>query len=245
MSMTARKGLLVAALAAGVLLFHVLGLGRHLTLASLRANRELLVGWYEARPAAAVALFLAAYVAQTALSLPGAALLSLAAGAVFGVAAGTVYAVLGATLGAAAAFLAGRHLLRDAVLSRFGEALAPVNRELEERGLPYLLFLRLVPVFPFFLVNLAAAVTKIPFRTFLLGTFVGILPGGFVYVNAGANLASVRSLSDVASPRVLCAFALLGLFALAPALLARRKGRKARRPGGGDNGETPEGEGDP
>jgi uncharacterized membrane protein YdjX (TVP38/TMEM64 family) len=234
----AGKWLLLAAAAAAAALLHLLGLGRHLTLASLRENRELLAAWYSAHPVAASSAFVAVYVVQTAFSLPGAAVLSLAAGAVFGVAAGTVLAVAGATLGAAASFVAVRYLFRDALLSRFGKALEPLNRELSERGLPYLLFLRLVPVFPFFLVNLAAGLTAIPFRTFLLGTVAGIVPGGLVYVNAGANLAAVRSPSDAASPRVLLALALMGLFALAPALHSRLR----RRRGGGGNGGIPPGE---
>lgn len=227
----------MAAFAAALLLFHALGLSRHLTVESLRENRALLAAWRDGHPVAAPLLFVAAYVVQTAFSLPGAAVLSLAAGALFGVAAGTAYAVLGATLGAAAAFLAVRHLLRDAVLRRFGRALAPIDRELSRRGLSYLLFLRLVPAFPFFLVNLAAAVTALPFRTFLLGTAVGIVPGGLVYVNAGANLAAVRGVADVASPRLLASLALLGLLALAPPLYGRFASRRKGR--GGDNGEAP------
>ena len=97
---------------------------------------------------------------------------------------------------------------------------------MEERGLNYLLFLRLVPVFPFFLINLAAGLTRLPLRTFVIGTMVGIIPGGFVYCNAGASLATITSLRGIASPRVLVSFALLGFFALIPALHARLKARK-------------------
>ena len=108
--------------------------------------------------------------------------------------------------------------------------LAGLNRELEARGFNYLLFLRLVPLFPFFLVNLAAGLTRLPLRTFVLGTMVGIIPGGFVYVNAGASLATIGSLRDVASPRVLGSFALLGLFALVPVIYGKlgKKGEPVR-----------------
>src|SRR6185369_4761674 len=99
------------------------------------------------------------------------------------------------------------------------------NKELEERGINYLLFLRLVPVFPFFLINLAAGLTRLPLRTFVLGTMIGIIPGGFVYCNAGASLATISSLKGIASPRVLGSFALLGLFALIPAIYSKYKGR--------------------
>jgi uncharacterized membrane protein YdjX (TVP38/TMEM64 family) len=167
---------------------------------------------------------MAVYVVQTALSLPGAAILSLAAGAIFGTFVGTVCAVIAATIGAALAFLVTRYLLHDAVQRRFGTRLETLNREIEARGLNYLLFLRLVPLFPFFLINLAAGLTRMPLRTFVVGTVFGIIPGGFVYCNAGASLAAVTSLREIASPRTLAAFALLGFFALVPAVY-----RKLRR----------------
>lgn len=214
--------LLLAALVAAGLFFY-LDLGRYLTLDALKANRASLLSYYEGHKTLTVAAFMAVYVAQTALSLPGAAVLSLAAGAIFGAVAGTVYAVVAATLGATLGFLVARYLLREIVLERFGGKLEGLNRELEERGFNYLLFLRLVPLFPFFLINLGAGVTRLPLRTFVLGTLIGIIPGGFVYVNAGASLASIDSLRDVASPRVLGSFALLGLFALVPVVYGKLK----------------------
>jgi uncharacterized membrane protein YdjX (TVP38/TMEM64 family) len=133
--------------------------------------------------------------------------------------------VVAATIGATLAFLVTRYLLREAVLGRFGGRLEGLNRELAARGFNYLLFLRLVPLFPFFLINLAAGLTRLPLRTFVLATLVGIIPGGFVYVNAGASLATVDSLAAIASPRVLGSFALLGLFALVPVFYGRWQGR--------------------
>ncbi|HWI40478.1 MAG TPA: VTT domain-containing protein, partial [Verrucomicrobiae bacterium] len=106
---------------------------------------------------------------------------------------------------------------------RFGDRAAKVNQALERKGLSYLLFLRLVPLFPFFLVNIAAALTRLPLSTYVLGTFLGIIPGGAVYVNAGASLGAISAPGDIASPRVLGSLALLGLFALAPALWSRLK----------------------
>jgi uncharacterized membrane protein YdjX (TVP38/TMEM64 family) len=218
--------LILAVVALAVALFFRFDLGRFLTLEALKANRQALLEFYAAHTAATVAAFMAVYIVQTALSLPGAAILSLAAGAIFGSIMGTVYACIAATIGATLAFLAARYLLRDAVLRRFGVRLEGMNRELEERGINYLLFLRLVPVFPFFLINLAAGLTRLPLRTFVLGTAIGIIPGGFVYVNAGASLAGITQLSGIASPRVLGSFVLLGLFALVPALYSKIKGRK-------------------
>ena len=208
--------LICAVLAVG--LFFWLDLGRFLTLESLKANRQALVDLYATHTLAMVAGFMAVYIIQTALSLPGAAILSLAAGAIFGTIMGTVYAVVSASIGATLAFLVTRYLLRDFVLARFGSRLEGMNRELEQRGFNYLLFLRLVPIFPFFLINLAAGLTRLPLRTFMIGTLLGIIPGGFVFVNAGASLATITSLSGILSPRVLGSFALLGLFALLPVL---------------------------
>jgi uncharacterized membrane protein YdjX (TVP38/TMEM64 family) len=126
------------------------------------------------------------------MALPGAVILSLSAGAIFGPLLGTTYAVTAASIGATLSFLITRYLLRETVLNRFGNKLEIINKELEERGINYLLFLRLVPIFPFFLINLAAGITRLPLRTFVLGTFFGIIPGGFVFVNAGPSLASIN-----------------------------------------------------
>lgn len=223
--MNLKKTLLLLAGALAVFLFFSFDLTRYLTLASLKANHQALLGYYAGHRAATVAGFMALYIIQTALSLPGAAILSLAAGAIFGPLLGTLYANLAATIGATIAFLVTRYLLRDLIINRFGSRLAGINREMEQRGFHYLLFLRLVPLFPFFLINLAAAVTRLPLRTFFFGTMIGIIPGGFVFVNAGASLATVDSLSAIATPRVLASLALLGLFALLPALYTKFKPR--------------------
>ncbi len=209
-----------------IVLFFYFDLKQYLTLASLKANHQLLLTFYAEHALLMVAAFMAIYIIQTALALPGATILSLSAGAIFGPLLGTIYAVSAASAGATLSFLVTRYLLRDAVLARFGNKLEGINQELERRGLNYLLFLRLVPVFPFFLINLAAGLTRLPLRIFMLGTFIGIIPGGFVFVNAGASLASISRLSDIASPRVLGSFALLGLFALIPALYAKLKARR-------------------
>ena len=224
--MNLKKILILSVVVVAVALFFYLDLERFLTLEALKANRQLLADYYAAHTVGTVAAFMVIYILQTALSLPGAAILSLAAGAIFGALAGTVYAVVAATVGATLAFLVTRYLLRDAILKRFGAKLEGLNRELEQRGWNYLLFLRLVPLFPFFLINLAAGLTRLPLRVFVLGTLVGIIPGGFVFVNAGASLATIDSLSDVASPRVLGSFLLLGLFALVPVLYGKLKQKR-------------------
>ncbi|HSE15031.1 MAG TPA: TVP38/TMEM64 family protein [Candidatus Deferrimicrobium sp.] len=217
--MKVRKILLLLAFAAVVAAFHFLDLGRYLTLESLKANRALLADLRAAHAFLFAAVFVLIYVVQTAFSLPGAAILSLAAGAIFGVLQGTLFVVTGATVGAVLAFLVSRTLLRDWVVRKFGARMEGIDRGLREHGLSYLLFLRLVPAFPFFLVNLACGVTGLPLRTYALGTLIGILPGSLVFVNAGASLAAIESVGQVATPRVLGSFALLGLFALLPTII--------------------------
>jgi len=223
--MNPKKLLIAVALLLVIVLFFWLDLGRFLTLDALKENRQALLAYYAGHVAVTVAAFMAIYIIQTALSLPGAAIMSLAAGAIFGPWWGTLYAMIAATIGATCAFLVTRYLLHDAVTHKFGTRLEGLNRELEQRGFNYLLFLRLVPIFPFFLINLAAGLTRLPLRTFVLGTAIGIIPGGFVYVNAGASLATITSLSGIASPRVLGSFALLGLFALVPTIYQKFKSR--------------------
>ncbi|MDD2463486.1 MAG: TVP38/TMEM64 family protein [Desulfobulbus sp.] len=214
--MNREKFFLLAFAALAILLFFLLDLDRFLTLESLKEHRQVLQQTANDAPQMSALVFMAIYIIQTALSLPGATILSLGAGVLFGSILGTVYAVVAATIGATLACLVSRYLLHDTVQRRFGARLEGINQELGERGFNYLLFLRLVPLFPFFLINLAAGLTRLPLRTFVLATMLGIIPGGFVYVNAGAGLAAINSLGDVASPRVLGSFALLGLFALVP-----------------------------
>ena len=224
--MNLKKSLLLLAAALAIGLFFVFDLGRFFTLTALKGNQLALADYYASHRLAMVAGFMSVYIIQTALSLPGAAIMSLAAGAIFGTAMGTLYAVVAATCGATLAFLVTRYLLHASVQRRFGPKLEKLNRELEERGLNYLLFLRLVPLFPFFLINLAAGLTRLPLRTFFIGTCIGIIPGGFVYVNAGASLATITSPKGIISPQVLGSFALLGLFALLPALYNKFKTRR-------------------
>jgi len=224
--MKARKVLILLVFAAVAGAYYYFDLGRFLTLSSLKANRVRLEDLRAAHTILFVASFVLIYIVQTAFSLPGAAVLSLASGAIFGVLQGTVYVVTGATIGAVLAFLVSRTLLRDWVVRKFGGRMEGIDRGLRENGFSYLLFLRLVPAFPFFLVNLACGVTGLPLRTYALGTFLGIMPGSLVFVNAGASLAAIESVSQVASPRVLGSFALLGLFALLPTIFKAVKKRR-------------------
>lgn len=221
--MSKKKIAIAGIVAVLIALFFFFDLGRYLTLEALKANRDALTAFNQKNRLVMAMAFIGVYIIQTALSLPGAAILSLAAGAVFGAVTGTLYVNIGATVGAVLAFLVARYLFHDVIQNKFGPRLEKINKELETRGFNYLLFLRLVPVFPFFLINLGAGLTKLPLRTFFFGTMIGIIPGSFVFCNAGASLATITSMSGIASPRVLGSFALLGLFALVPVLYQKAK----------------------
>ena len=158
------------------------------------------------------AIYFAGYVTIVALSLPAAAVLTLLGGAIFGFLLGTVLCSFAATTGATIAFLVARFLLRDMVLARFGDSLGPLNRGIEKDGAFYLFTLRLVPLFPFFVVNLAMALTPIRAFTYAWVTQVGILAGSAVFVNAGTQLARIESLDGILSPALIGSFVLLGVF---------------------------------
>ena len=198
--------LLVAAVAA----WFLLDLGHYLTLDQLKAQQAALERFYLANPLVVLAAFFAIYVIVTALSLPGAAIMTLAAGAIFGVATGTLLVSFASSIGATLAFLASRYLFHDAVQSRFGARLRAVNEGVARDGAFYLFSLRLVPVFPFFAVNLLMGLTPIRTWTYYWVSQVGMILGTIVYVNAGTQLARIESLSDVASPALLASFTALG-----------------------------------
>lgn len=165
----------------------------------------------------ALAFFLI-YLLATAFSLPSAAGLTLLAGALFGRLLGTVIASLASTLGATLAMLMSRFVLRDWVERRFGKRIAPLRQGIEKDGPFYLFMLRLLPIFPFFLINLGMGLISIPAATFALVSWIGMLPATFLYVNAGTELAALRSPADILSPSLLIALALLGI---APLLIKR------------------------
>ncbi len=190
------------------------GLGALLTLDNLKASRDALQAQVQAQPMATAAVFFAAYVAATALSIPGAVILTLAAGAMFGLGWGLLLVSFASSLGALLAFLVARYLLRDAIQARFGNALAPINEGVRKDGTLYLLTLRLVPVFPFWLINLLMGLTPMGAGRFYAVSQVGMLAGTVVYVNAGTQLAAIQSPGDILSPGLLGSFVLLGLFPL-------------------------------
>jgi pyruvate/2-oxoglutarate dehydrogenase complex dihydrolipoamide dehydrogenase (E3) component/uncharacterized membrane protein YdjX (TVP38/TMEM64 family) len=199
-------------------LFFALDLGRFLTLAALQQRQQEFVTLYAQHPWSVRAAYFALYVAVAALALPGAALLTLAGGAVLGFGWGLVLVSFASSLGATLSFWMARLLLRDVVQSRFATQLVVINAGVQRAGWLYLLSLRLIPVVPFFLINLTMGLTTLRSRTFYGVSQLGMLPATAVYVNAGIQLGSLRSLADVASPTLLASFALLGLF---PVLMRR------------------------
>ena len=206
---------LLAALAGVVVVFFVFDLGRFLSLAAIKERQDELEAWRAARPLLAAVIFFTGYVAVTALSLPGAAAMTLAAGALFGLGWGTLIVSFASTIGATIAFLVARWLLSGWVRDRFGGRLAAVDAGIARDGGFYLFTLRLVPIFPFFLINLAMGLTPIRAWTFYWVSQLGMLAGTLIYVNAGTQLARIESVRGIVSPGLLASLALLGVFPLA------------------------------
>lgn len=225
--MTLRKSLLLGLILLLLASFFAFDLGQYLTLASLKAQQSALQAQVAADPWLAAGAFFTVYVAVTGLSLPGASLMTLVAGALFGLWQGLLIVSFASTLGALLSMFSSRFLLQDWVQQRFGQRLAGIEAGLARDGAFYLFALRLVPVFPFFLINLAMGLTKLPARTFWWVSQLGMLPGTLVYVNAGRELGQLDSIGGILSPGLLGAFVLLGVFPLlARKLLDRLQARR-------------------
>ena len=209
-----RKLALVVALGLAIAAFYAFDLGQYLNLQTLKDKQAAIAAFHADSPFLSSAAYFVIYVLATALSIPGAVLLTLAGGAVFGLFWGTVIISFASTIGATLAFLMSRFLLRDWVTRRFGQRLAAIDQGVRREGALYLFTLRLVPVFPFFLINLLLGLTAMKARTFYWVSQLGMLAGTVVYVNAGTQLARLDSLSGILSPGLLGAFALLGIFPL-------------------------------
>ncbi|HJV91819.1 MAG TPA: FAD-dependent oxidoreductase [Azonexus sp.] len=209
-----RKLALASTVGVAIAAFFVFDLGQYLNLQTLKDQQAAIETLQARHPLLTVASYFVLYVIATALSIPGAALLTLAGGAAFGLLWGTVIVSFASTLGATLAFLISRFLLRDWVSQRFGQRLAAIDDGVRREGGFYLFTLRLVPAFPFFLVNLLLGLTAMKARTFYWVSQLGMLAGTVVYVNAGTQLARLDSLSGILSPGLLGSFALLGIFPL-------------------------------
>jgi len=216
-----KRAILALLIVAAIALFFGMGLDQYLTLGALKESQGKFTVMLEQSPWRVTLIAFVLYVVVVALSLPGATIMGLAMGALFGLWQGTLLVSFASTIGATMAFLTSRYLLRDYVHRHFGDKLKGINEGMAKDGALYLFMLRLVPVFPFFLINLLMGMTQIPARTFYWVSQLGMLAGTLVYVNAGTQLAHIDSLSGILSPEVLLSFALLGVFPL----IAKRIGR--------------------
>lgn len=219
--------LIAAVVVAAIVAFFAFDLSRFFTLDALKAEQHALKAWQADHPWLLAGGFFLAYVAITAASVPGAAIATIAAGAVFGLLEGTVLVSFASSIGATLAFLASRFVFRDTVKRRFGKRLKTIDRGLERDGAFYLFTLRLVPAIPFFVINVVMGVTALPVRTFYWVTQVGALAGTIVYINAGTQLAQLKSASGIFSPLLIGSFVLLGIFPwIAKGIVAWVKRRK-------------------
>lgn len=209
-----KKASLLIVIAALIVGFFYFDLHQLLTLEGLKSGLEQFETWRTESPVLVGGAFLALYVVVTALSLPGAAIMTLAAGALFGLGWGLLIVSFASSIGATLAFLVSRYMLQDTVQKRFGDRLKAINEGLEKEGAFYLFTLRLVPIFPFFLINLLMGLTTIRALTFYWASQLGMLAGTFVFVNAGTQLGQLDSLSGILSPPLLLSFVLLGVFPL-------------------------------
>lgn len=222
------KRIVVVTVVVGLaLLFKVLGLGQYFTLSYIKASQAKFAALYADHLLMVIASYMVIYILVTSLSLPGAVIMTLAGGALFGLLIGTIVVSFASTIGATVACCVSRFVLRDWVQRRFGDKLKEVNEGIATEGTFYLFTLRLIPVFPFWLINLVMGLTKMPLRTFYWISQVGMLAGTVVYVNAGKELAKINSVSGILSPGLILSFVFLGLFPFAiKKLLSLYRSRK-------------------
>ncbi|MEN8262868.1 MAG: TVP38/TMEM64 family protein [Nitrospirota bacterium] len=192
--------------------FKIFNLGDYFSLAYIKESQERFEILYSENRAAVIAGYMAVYILATSLSLPGAAVLTLAAGALFGLIAGTIIVSFASTIGATLACFVSRFILRDWIQNKFGDKLKTVHEGIEKEGALYLFTVRLIPIFPFWLINLVMGLTKMPLKTFFWVSQIGMLAGTMVFVNAGKELAKIDSMSGILSPGLILSFVLLGVF---------------------------------
>jgi uncharacterized membrane protein YdjX (TVP38/TMEM64 family) len=227
--MKLKKILILIALVGLIVAVKVLNLDQYLTLSYLKGSLDKLKTLYENHSVLVIAGYFIVYVLTTSLSLPGASPLGIAGGALFGFWTATIVVSFASTIGATLACLVSRFLLRDWIQSRFGDRIAKVNEGIEKEGAFYLFTLRLIPAFPFWMINLAMGLTKMHLFKFYWVSQIGMLPGTMVFVNAGRELAKIESVAGIFSPGLILSFALIGIFPIAVkklvSLYRSRKGK--------------------
>ena len=228
-----KKLLPLVVLAAGIGGFFAAGLDQYVTFEALRENRETLNAFVADNGAFAALVYVAIYAAAVAFSLPGGAIMTLAGGFLFGAAYGTMVVVVAATLGATALFLIARSALGDLLRAKAGPFVRKMEAGFQDNALSYLLVLRLVPAFPFWVVNLVPALLGVKLSTYVLGTAIGIIPGTFVFATFGAGLGSVFdqggevSVKAILTPEIIAGLVGLAVLALVPVVVKKLRGRKA------------------
>ena len=209
-----KKIAIIGGILALIALFWATGLNQYFTLNYLKEQQAHFAQIYADNRVMVIAVYMLIYITVTALSLPGAAVMTLAGGGLFGLVTGTIVVPFASTIGATLACIVARYLLRDWVQNRFGDKLTTINEGMAREGGFYLFSLRLVPIFPFFVINLVMGLTSIRMVTYYWVSQLGMLPATVVFVNAGKELAKLESLSGILSPGLLVSFALLGLLPL-------------------------------
>ena len=232
-----RRLIPVLVFVAGLVTFFALDLEQYLSIDALRQHRGALRAWVEVSGMLAALLFMAVYIVTVGFSLPGATVLTIAGGFLFGAVWGTAVVVVSATIGGTVLFLIAKTAFGDALRARAGAWLQGLEAGFREHALSYLLVLRLVPIFPFFIINLVPAFLGVPLSTFVLGTFVGIIPGSFVYATVGAGLGSIFdaggafSLQGVLTPQIVTALVGLAVLALVPIVYKKIMARRGEKTG--------------
>ncbi|HDL20953.1 MAG TPA: TVP38/TMEM64 family protein [Nitrospirae bacterium] len=224
------KKIIIVLIVIGLIaVFKIFNIGDYLSLSYIKESQDKFEILYTAHRFGVIAGYMAIYILVTSLSLPGATVMGLAAGAFFGLLTGTIIVSFASTIGATLACLVSRFILRDWIQNKFGDKLKTVNEGIEKEGAFYLFTLRLIPIFPFWLINLVMGLTKMPLKKFYWVSQVGMLPGTIVFINAGKELAKIDSLSGIFSPGLLLSFALLGVFPItAKKLIALYQSRKKK-----------------
>ncbi len=229
----AKKIVPLLVLVAGLIAFFAFDLDQYLTFEALRENRAWLLGHVEKSAVLAALVFIGIYIAVVAFSLPGGAVMTITGGFLFGQVLGTLYVVFAATIGATILFIAAKTALGDILRAKAGPFLRKMEDGFSENALNYLLVLRLIPLFPFFIVNLVPAFLGVSLRVFVIATFIGIIPGSFVYIAVGTGLGSIFDSGEeftargILTPEILTALIGLAILAILPIVYKRVKARKS------------------
>ena len=228
MSNRNKKILLLVFFAAVIIAARFSPVGAMLTFENLKKNRELFFSLVQSHYLQGVAVYIAAYIIIAALSIPGAGIMTLAGGFLFGSLPATLYVDFAATAGATLAFLMARYLLGNWLQEKYQRQLIPFNEEIQKNGPRYLLTLRLIPVFPFFVINFLSGLTNVSAKTFIWTTALGIIPATAVFAYAGRQIGSINAVSEIVSARVIIALSVLAALALFPSLMNRVKAYRSR-----------------